>query len=673
MRSGNSRSVDFVQDYAAKRQAQLERAKKLREERAAHQQQGSSGVESGASSMNQHPGSPPTNDDAMMDPPLRGQPPQRAAFRSGGGSGAGSPLAAPYSNANAGRVLNVVEDDFKQAAQSGIITPDQARQLWAMLSNQIIRVAPPSHSNVHVTTVDSLMALSRGSNASSSMSSSGRQGHPSTGSATFGASISLESLRQSIAQFKAQQRRMGGGGGGGNAAPSRASPPVVVNAQPPQQQQPKAYVSFDDMPVGGGNKAMGPPPPSEQPPDVDDDRAFAAGARRQKTGMPSSSSSGKKPGWNYDATVDYPEGADQDVPPPLARGTKSSPAGGAPRKLSTRAAAASHGDDANVETTSTASSMGGGKAGGGRANAAAPKKSNVSAASPLSGSTVSTSSSAAAVAAAGGTRRTTMNITALDDMPVGKPSAGGGGGGFGIGSSWDDAYPPGQGPSAGGAGNGRGGAGRSTGAARATPPAVDDIPATAQVDNSAIERAAAAAAKEPLKECSICGRSFRVSVLARHETVCRKQANKPRRVFNMQEQRLDGVEGIEEVQRKVSSPPPRNNAGASKRPGAPAAAASTAKMPKWKVQHEQFQAAMRAVKQQNEAAASGPSMWAVGGGGGLGGRNAPPPPAPLPAELDDRVPCPHCGRKFAEDVAARHIPKCATTVAKPKGIRPIRR
>jgi hypothetical protein len=39
----------------------------------------------------------------------------------------------------------------------------------------------------------------------------------------------------------------------------------------------------------------------------------------------------------------------------------------------------------------------------------------------------------------------------------------------------------------------------------------------------------------------------------------------------------------------------------------------------------------------------------------------------MPKEKDNRTPCPHCGRKFNEDVAARHIPKCRDTVHRPKG------
>ena len=37
--------------------------------------------------------------------------------------------------------------------------------------------------------------------------------------------------------------------------------------------------------------------------------------------------------------------------------------------------------------------------------------------------------------------------------------------------------------------------------------------------------------------------------------------------------------------------------------------------------------------------------------------SALPPPPPAATEFDDRVPCPHCGRKFNANAAERHIPK----------------
>ena len=45
----------------------------------------------------------------------------------------------------------------------------------------------------------------------------------------------------------------------------------------------------------------------------------------------------------------------------------------------------------------------------------------------------------------------------------------------------------------------------------------------------------------------------------------------------------------------------------------------------------------------------------------------PPPP---PSNYDHYVQCRHCGRKYAQDVAERHIPKCANIINKPGGIKP---
>jgi hypothetical protein len=47
----------------------------------------------------------------------------------------------------------------------------------------------------------------------------------------------------------------------------------------------------------------------------------------------------------------------------------------------------------------------------------------------------------------------------------------------------------------------------------------------------------------------------------------------------------------------------------------------------------------------------------------------PPPP---PSNYDHYVECRYCGRKYAADVAERHIPKCANIINKPGGIKPSR-
>jgi hypothetical protein len=44
-------------------------------------------------------------------------------------------------------------------------------------------------------------------------------------------------------------------------------------------------------------------------------------------------------------------------------------------------------------------------------------------------------------------------------------------------------------------------------------------------------------------------------------------------------------------------------------------------------------------------------------------------PMPVRSEPDPSfIPCPHCGRRFNEQAAERHIPKCKSIIAKPKAL-----
>ena len=130
--------------------------------------------------------------------------------------------------------------------------------------------------------------------------------------------------------------------------------------------------------------------------------------------------------------------------------------------------------------------------------------------------------------------------------------------------------------------------------------------------------------------CEICGRSFAIDRLAKHAKICAKaeKQGKKRKVFGASAERLKNVERSMEEEAKLKAEKANKKAA-------------------WKAQHEQFQNALKS------AAAA---------------KNGEPPPADLHEVEDDRVPCPHCGRKFAAMAAERHIPHCLKTRAKPNPV-----
>lgn len=66
----------------------------------------------------------------------------------------------------------------------------------------------------------------------------------------------------------------------------------------------------------------------------------------------------------------------------------------------------------------------------------------------------------------------------------------------------------------------------------------------------------------------------------------------------------------------------------------------------WRKKHEEFINSIRAAKEMQAHLKKGGKL-----------SDLPPPP---PSDYSDYVPCPHCGRKFNQSAAERHIPKCAT-------------
>ncbi|RNF09845.1 hypothetical protein TraAM80_01870 [Trypanosoma rangeli] len=135
------------------------------------------------------------------------------------------------------------------------------------------------------------------------------------------------------------------------------------------------------------------------------------------------------------------------------------------------------------------------------------------------------------------------------------------------------------------------------------------------------------------EKCPNCGRAFAPEALARHQRVC--VAQKRRRVFDMRAMRLSGT-GAERVARS----------------GGGLLTASSAPKRDWRAESEAFRRSMREARQVDKVLKSGGNA-----------RDLPPPTY---SENSHYTPCPHCGRKFAPDVAERHIPRCATTVNKPK-------
>jgi len=150
-----------------------------------------------------------------------------------------------------------------------------------------------------------------------------------------------------------------------------------------------------------------------------------------------------------------------------------------------------------------------------------------------------------------------------------------------------------------------------------------DIPE--QVDEGAIQ----------LHACPSCDRRFNERALKIHMKACNKLK---RKAFDITEKRYEGLVDESELARIKQAQ--RVDEKADKQ----AKLDKQAKKDKWRREHEQLQGAMRANKGTGEAAVHTPDP-------GL-------------------VPCPHCGRKFNESSADRHIAICQSVFSKKNAAKP---
>ncbi|KAG8234628.1 hypothetical protein J437_LFUL014204 [Ladona fulva] len=145
----------------------------------------------------------------------------------------------------------------------------------------------------------------------------------------------------------------------------------------------------------------------------------------------------------------------------------------------------------------------------------------------------------------------------------------------------------------------------------------------------------AAAPPSDLPTCRNCGRHFAQDRLPKHEEICVKTSKKKRKVFDPTKMRVKGTEAEAYL---------KNIKKAPKAPAAPKV--------DWRRQHEDFIRSIRDAKAAQAHLAAGGKL-----------SDLPPPP---PMDTSHLTPCPHCGRKFNETAAQRHIPRCKDTINKPK-------
>ncbi|XP_065574264.1 uncharacterized protein LOC136036150 isoform X2 [Artemia franciscana] len=143
-----------------------------------------------------------------------------------------------------------------------------------------------------------------------------------------------------------------------------------------------------------------------------------------------------------------------------------------------------------------------------------------------------------------------------------------------------------------------------------------------------------------LLPCSVCGRNFKPDSLSRHQSVCEKNAQKKRPVFDSSKQRLQGTELQFSSPTSPSAPTKRSYSSLT---------TAKKRQSKWKEQHNDLIQSVRAAK---GSAAPGLSALVIGPTFKKRSVNV------FQSVPDDVTPCPHCERSFGIKSFDRHVDWC---------------
>ncbi|NWV90756.1 ZC21C protein, partial [Machaerirhynchus nigripectus] len=149
-------------------------------------------------------------------------------------------------------------------------------------------------------------------------------------------------------------------------------------------------------------------------------------------------------------------------------------------------------------------------------------------------------------------------------------------------------------------------------------------------------QAASAVEQEEFGQCSFCKRKFLCTRLEKHMSICGKNQDSKRKVFDSSKARARGTE-LEQYQQRKSSRSPQSKTPPRKN--------------NWKQKHEALIHIVSQARQVQQILTKG-------------GKVSDLPPLP-PIENPDYVACTYCGRKFAPRAAERHIPKCKNIKNRP--------